>query len=65
MLKTPAQKRAVTQRVNELIRDDHHQAAANACKPHDGSRGRRAAPFLIHFMGCINSQLKKGSMRIN
>ncbi len=42
-----------------VVGNDHEQAPGHATKTGDGSRGRRAAPFLVHFVRRVNAQARK------
>jgi len=48
-----------------VVGDDHDEPAADARQAGDGSGGGCSAPFLIHFVGGENAELKKGGARIN
>ena len=48
-----------------VVRDDHHAAPGHAAQARDRPRGRRAAPFLVHFVGGVDAQLEKFGFRID
>ena len=48
-----------------VVGDDHHQPAGNAREAGDRSRGGRAAPFLVHFVGGVDAQLEEVRFRID
>ena len=48
-----------------VVGDDHHQAPADPRQAGNRARRRRAAPFLVHFVRGVDSQLKKRSVRID
>jgi hypothetical protein len=47
-----------------VIGDDHHLAASDATEAGDGARGRSTAPFLVHFVRRIESQLEELALRV-
>ncbi len=48
-----------------IIRDNHHEAARHACEARNRAPRRRPAPFLIHFVSGINTQLKEVCFRVD
>src|SRR5579875_689039 len=48
-----------------VVCDDHHEPALNPPKACDDSSRRRAAPLLIHFERCENTQFEEAGTMIN
>src|SRR5580658_7896807 len=48
-----------------VIRDNHYAASGNLRQPRDGSSRRSAAPFFVHFVRGIESQLEKLGLRVD
>ena len=48
-----------------VVRNDHHQATGHATGADDGSSGRRAAPFLVHFVCGVEPEFEKLRFGIN
>ncbi len=48
-----------------VVGDEHHQSTADPGQAGDGSGGRRAAPFFVHFEGGEGPEFKKVSAGID
>ncbi len=48
-----------------VVHDEHHQAAADPRQPRNNAGRRRSAPFLIHLVRGVDSQLEKRGVRID
>src|SRR5208282_1731532 len=48
-----------------VVGDEHEHASGNAAEAGDGASGRRSAPFLVHFVGGVETELEEVRARID